>query len=340
MLVNTQEYMTLVSRIKQEIAITQQRAMISANSELIILYWKVGNCVNRHKNWGDKFIENLAFDIKQDFPDIRGFSERNLRYMSKFAEIYEDLQILQEAPAKLTWTHNVNLMDKVKNTDEMLWYSRQALENGWSSNILAMQIDSKLYERQAIADKSTNFEKRLPPPQSDLVQQTLKDPYIFDFIEYRKGMHELDVERALVADIAKLLLELGKGFSYVGRQYHFEVEDEDFYIDLLFYHLELRCYVVIDLKTGNFKPEYAGKMNFYITAVDEQLKKPMDNPTIGILLCRKKKKLMAEYALRNLTTPIGISEFKMTDVLPQELEDILPTAEDIESRIKLPEIAE
>jgi predicted nuclease of restriction endonuclease-like (RecB) superfamily len=329
--------MDLLNQIKHEIAVTQQRVVINANRDLIGLYWKVGNSINEHKSWGNKFIKNLALDIRQAFPHIRGFSHRNLHYMAKFASIYNDLQIVQEVPAQLTWTHNVNLMDRVKNMDEMLWYARQTIKNGWSSNILAMQIDTNLYERQAVADKTTNFTERLPALQSELARQTLKDPYIFDFIEFREGMIERDVEKALIGNITNLLLELGKGFSYVGRQYHLEVENEDFYIDLLFYHLELRCYIVIDLKMGDFKPEYAGKMNFYISAVDDQLKKPIDNPTIGILLCRKKKKLMAEYALRNLLTPIGVSEFKMTSVLPKELENILPTAEDIESRLRLPD---
>lgn len=330
--------MDLVNEIKREIAATQHRMVTNANRDLIILYWRIGKSLNEYKSWGSKFVGNLAFDIRQAFPNIRGFSARNLQYMGQFAGIYNDLQIVQELPAQLTWTHNVNLMDKVKNKDEMLWYARQTLENGWSSNVLAMQIDSGLYGRQAVVDKTTNFKERLSAPQSDLAHQTLKDPYVFDFIEYREGMMERDVESALVGNVTKLLLELGKGFAYIGRQYHFEVEGEDFYIDLLFYHLELRCYIVIDLKMGDFKPEYAGKMNFYISAVDEQLKKPVDNPTIGILLCRKKKKLMAEYALRNLLTPIGVSEFKMISILPKELESILPTAEDIENRLKLPDL--
>jgi len=336
MLINTSEYLDLISQIKNEILAAQQRIMINANMELTILYWKIGNHINKNKIWGNKFIENMARDIKADFPQIRGFSERNLKYMAKFARIYSNFEIVQEVPAQLTWTHNVNLMDKVKDINKMLWYSRQAIKNGWSSNILAMQIDSKLYERQAIADKTTNFKERLPAPQGDLAQQTLKDPYIFDFVKCQKEMVELDVEKELIANITKFLLELGKGFSYVGRQYHLEVENEDFYPDMLFYNLELRCYIIIDLKMGAFKPEYAGKMNFYISAIDAQLKKATDSQTIGILLCRDKKKLIAEYALRNIGSPIGVSEFKMTNILPEELKDILPTAEDIENRIKLP----
>jgi predicted nuclease of restriction endonuclease-like (RecB) superfamily len=336
MLTNMQEYAEIVSSIKEQIKTTQQRTLLNANRELVLLYWNTGKTINEYKKWGNNFIENLARDIKVDFPGIRGFSERNLKYMAKFYNTFDNLEFVQQAVAQLPWRHSIYLMEKVKDKSARNWYVEKTIENGWSSNILALQIDTNLYERQAVADKTTNFTERLPSPQSELAQQTLKDPYIFDFIEFREGMIERDVEKALIGNITNLLLELGKGFSYVGRQYHLEVENEDFYIDLLFYHLELRCYIVIDLKMGDFKPEYAGKMNFYISAVDEQLKKPADSPTIGILLCRKKKKLIAEYALRNLQTPIGVSEFKMTSVLPKELENILPTAEDIESRLRLP----
>jgi predicted nuclease of restriction endonuclease-like (RecB) superfamily len=258
--------------------------------------------------------------------------------MAKFADIYKDFEIWQTVSAKLSWSHNVALIDKIKDDNERLWYAKQTVENGWSLNVMHLQIESKLYECQAIADKTTNFKDRLPAPQSDLAQQILKDPYIFDFVEHRRGMVEREVEDELVNHIAKFLLELGKGFSFVGQQYHLEVENEDFYIDLLFYHLDLRCYVVVELKTGAFKPEYAGKLNFYISAVDSMLKKSIDNPTIGILLCREKKKLIAEYALRDIKKPMGVSEFKMTSTLPKKFKDILPTAEDIESRLQLPDI--
>jgi len=329
------EYLEIVGNIKAQIASAQQRVILNANKELVMLYWNIGKTINKHKTWGSKFIENMARDIKSAFPNQRGFSERNLKYMSKFANIYNDLEIMQKVSAQLSWSHNVALLDKIKDDKERLWYAEKTIENGWSLNIMHLQIDSKLYERQVIANKTTNFKDKLPYPQNELAQQILKDPYNFDFMEYREGMIERDIENELVDNIAKFLLELGTGFSFVGQQYHLEVDNEDFYIDLLFYHLELRCYVVIELKTGVFKPEYAGKLNFYISAVDDLLKKPMDNPTIGILLCRDKKKLIAEYALRNLSSPIGVSEFKMTSMLPKELEDILPTAEDIENRLKL-----
>ena len=224
-------------------------------------------------------------------------------------------------------------MERLGDEEQRLWYAAQALENGWSSNILDMQIDRGLYARQAIAEKTTNFSERLPAPQSDLAQQMLKDPYIFDFVEYREGMVEREVEGALVKSMTQFLLELGNGFSFVGQQYHLEVGGEDFYIDLLFYNLKLRCFVVMELKMREFIPEYAGKLNFYVSAIDAQLKQPGDNPTIGILLCKRKNKIIAEYALHNITSPISVNEFKLFDTLPKEYENILPTVEDIASRL-------
>jgi len=243
---------------------------------------------------------------------------------------------LQQVAAKLSWRHHQTLLNRVKNCAEMSWYAEQALENGWSSNILDMQIDRGLYARQVTVGKTTNFTTRLPAPQSELAQQMLKDPYIFDIAECRDDMVERDVENALVKSIMKFLLEPGNGFSFVGQQYHLEVGGEDFYIDLLFYHLKLRCFVVMELKMREFVPEYSGKLNFYVSAVDGQLRQPGDNPTIGILLCKRKNKIIAEYALNNITSPISVNEFKLFDTLPKEYEDILPTAEDIESRLKLP----
>lgn len=227
------------------------------------------------------------------------------------------------------------LMDKVKDKEPYIWYAAKTVENGWSRNILVHQIEYRLYERQAVAAKITNFDKRLPSPQNELAKQTLKDPYIFDFIDYSKKMVEREIEGELVKNIAKLLLELGTGFAFVGNQYHIEVENEDFYIDLLFYNLKLRCYVVIELKNGDFKPEYAGKLNFYISAIDDLLKTTRDHPTIGILLCKNKKGMIAEYALRDIEKPIGVSEYNLLDTLPEAYENVLPSVEDIERRIGL-----
>ncbi len=225
-------------------------------------------------------------------------------------------------------------MDKIANPEERKWYIEKSAQNGWSRNVLVHQIESGLYQRQVLADKVTNFENRLPSPQSELAAQTMKDPYVFDFISFREDMLERDIEQALVRDVTKLLLELGTGFAFLGNQYHLNVGGDDFYIDLLFYNLNLRCYVVIELKTGEFKPEYAGQLNFYLSAVDGILKKEQDNPSIGLLLCKSKNNVVAEYSLKDISKPIGVSEYKVTSILPDELEEQLPSVEDIQKRIK------
>jgi predicted nuclease of restriction endonuclease-like (RecB) superfamily len=335
MLMNNKEYVQTLADIRRKIRTAQHKAILTANGELVSLYWNIGTIINEHSAWGNKFVENLARDIKLDFPNATGYSVRNLKYMAKFARLFPDFEIVQAVLAQITWYHNMALMDKLKNTEIYLWYAQKTVENGWSRNILVHQIEYQLYERQAVSAKTTNYDKRLPNPQSELAEQTLKDPYIFDFINYREGMAEREIENELVKNITKLLLELGTGFAFVGNQYHIEVENEDFYIDLLFYNLKLRCFVVIELKNGDFKPEYAGKLNFYISAVDDLLKTAQDNPTIGILLCKNKKGMIAEYALRDIDKPIGVSEYSLFDTLPKAYENILPSAEDIERRIGL-----
>jgi predicted nuclease of restriction endonuclease-like (RecB) superfamily len=270
-----------------------------------MLYWNIGNIINEKSKWGNKFIENLARDIKLEFPSAKGYSVRNLKYMAKFAKVIPSLEIVQTISAQLSWSHNTVLLDKVKDDIKRLWYTQKAIENGWTLDTMEQQIESGMYERQAIAKKTSNFQSRLPKPQGDLATQTLKDPYVFDFITYRDGMIEQEIENELCSNITKFLLELGNGFAFVGNQYHLEIENEDFYIDLLFYHLKLRCYVVIELKTGSFKPEYAGKLNFYLSAVDDLIRTDQDNPSIGILLCKNKKGMIAEYALRDIEKHIG-----------------------------------
>ena len=255
--------------------------------------------------------------------------------MKKFASIFTENQIVQATLAQLTWYHLQALMDKVSDKNAYLWYAQKTFENGWSRDVLALQIKSKLYERQILAEKTTNFGTRLPLPQIELAEQTMKDPYIFDFIEAREKMIEREVEKEMVSNISKLLLELGTGFAFLGNQYHLEIGDEDFYLDLLFYNTNLHCYFVIELKTGKFKAEYAGKLNFYLSAVDTLLKKDGDNPSIGLILCSDKNKTIAEYALRDMTKPIGVSEYQLTEYLPKELENTLPSVEDIEKRVKL-----
>jgi predicted nuclease of restriction endonuclease-like (RecB) superfamily len=335
MLINAKEYLKIKNEIANEIKSAQQYAITGINRSMIGLYWKVGQIINKNKSWGSKFIENLAHDIKLTFPDLRGFSFRNLKYMSQFANTYKDIDIWATLLPNLPWRHHIVLMDKLEDQAQREWYAKKSIENGWSSNILEIQIETNLYKRQVLADKTSNFKDRLPAPQSELAQQTLKDPYIFDFITSHEGMIEREIEGELVGHITKFLLELGTGFSFVGQQYHIEVDGQDFHIDLLFYNLKLRCYVVIELKANEFKPEYAGKLNFYVSAVDSMLKHESDNPTIGILLCKKKNKVIAEYSLRNINSPISVNEYKLFDKLPKEYENILPTAEDIEKRIKL-----
>lgn len=241
---------------------------------------------------------------------------------------------MQTVSAQIPWSHNIAILDKVKSSDQRLWYIQKTSENGWSHDVLVHQIESNLYERQVTADKVSNFENRLPSPQSELAAQTMKDPYIFDFIPFKEDMQERDIEQALIKDVTKLLLELGTGFAFLGNQYHLNVGGEDFYLDLLFYNLNLRCYVVIELKTGDFKPEYAGKLNFYLSAVDGILKKEQDNSTIGLLLCKNKNNVIAEYSLKDMSKPIGISEYKVTGILPDEYGKQLPSVEDIQKRIK------
>ena len=334
MLINSEEYLSTIESIKQNIRTAQYRATISVNKELLLLYHSIGLVINEHKAWGNKFVENLAADIKLAFPDVTGYSVRNLKYMAKFALRFPDREFVQAVLAQITWYHHITLMDKVKSADEHIWYAEQAAKNGWTRNVLVHQIESGLYQRQVLVEKVSNFENRLPSPQSELALQTMKDPHIFDFIPFKEDMRERDMEHALVKDVTKLLLELGTGFAFLGNQYHLNVGGDDFYIDLLFYNLNLRCYVVIELKTGEFKPEYAGQLNFYLSAVDGILKKEHDNPSIGLLLCKSKNDLVAEYSLKDMSKPIGVSAYRVTSNLPEELEKQLPSIEDIQSRIK------
>ncbi len=334
MLMNNNEYIDLIQSIKREIQSAQYKATLSVNKELIMLYYNIGKIINEHKSWGNKFIDNLAADLRIAFPEAKGYSVRNLKYMAKFAATYADDEFVQMVSAQIPWSHNVAILDKVKGAEQREWYIRKTAENGWSHSVLIHQIESGLYERQAIAEKISNFESKLPSPQSELAVQTMKDPYIFDFIPFSEDMVERDIEQALVKDVTRLLLELGTGFAFLGNQYHLNVGGDDFYMDLLFYNLNLRSYVVVELKTGEFKPEYAGQLNFYLSAVDGILKKDSDNPSIGLLLCKSKNALVAEYSLKDMSKPIGVSEYKVTGDLPESLSRQLPSVEDIQKRIK------
>jgi len=333
MLINNESYFQALEHIKARIKNAQYKAILGVNREQIFLYWNVGMIIIENSSYGAGFVENLARDIRLEFPGVKGYSVRNLRYMRKFAELFDDITNLQVALADLTWYHLQALMDKVSDPKMYLWYAGKTLENGWSRNTLAHQIEYRLYERQALSEKTTNFNQTLAPPQSELAGETLKDPYVFDFIEVRGKIIEREIENELVANITKTLLELGTGFAFIGNQYHLCVGNEDYYIDLLFYNTRLRCYVAIELKAGKFRPEYAGQLNFYLSAIDDMLRHPHDNPSIGILLCKERDKLTAEYALRDINKPIGVGEYKLSDFVPQEFADTLPSAEDIEKRV-------
>lgn len=330
----SQEYIDFAESIKQKVSDARYKAARSVNSELILLYHHIGTEIlkkQEKQGWGTKVIDKLSKDLISSFPEMKGFSSRNLKYMRRFAEEYTDPEFVQQVVAQLAWGHNVYLLDRVKDPEERLFYAQKAIEHGWSRSVMLHQIELNLYSRQGKA--ISNFEAKLPAKQSDLAQQTLKDPYLFDFLSLGDDALERDVEKGLVQHMEKFLLELGAGFAFVGRQYHLEVGDDDFYLDLLFYHLKLRSYIVIELKADKFKPEYAGKMNFYLSAVDDFLKHPSDNPSIGLILCKTKNEVLAEYALRDMSKAIGLAEYKLTEALPDELKTSLPTIDELEAEL-------
>lgn len=331
MLANSDEYMDVLERAKREIAESRQRAVTSANAELVLLYWRIGALVNERSEWGSGFVESLSRDIRAAFPGLKGFSVRSLKYMAKFAREV-NLELCNSC-CTIPWGHITQLLDKTKPGPAREWYVDATIENGWSRAILVHQIESKLYERQVLAGKVDNFKRTLPAPESELAQQALKDPYIFDFITARQGAVEREVEERMMENLTGLLLELGTGFAFMGRQHHLVVGGQDFYIDLLFYNVKLRSYIVVELKNAPFKPEFVGKLNFYLSAVDDLLCGEHDNPSIGLLLCKTKNNVVAEYSLRDVEKPIGVSEYRLADVLPEGFADLLPSAEDIEKRL-------
>jgi predicted nuclease of restriction endonuclease-like (RecB) superfamily len=328
------DYGPWLAELKGRIHAAQQRAALAVNGELVLLYWQIGRDIlarQGREGWGTKVIERLALDLRNAFPDMRGFSPRNLKYMLSFAEAWPDGEFVQQAAARLPWFHLCTLIDKLKTRPEREWYLAKAIEHNWSRNVLVMQIETRLHERSGQA--VTNFAERLPAPLSDLARESLKDPYRLDFLGIGEESQERAIEDAIVHHITRFLLELGAGFAFVGRQVHLEVGGEDFFIDLLFYHLKLRCYVVVELKAGAFKPEHAGQLGFYLTAVDEQMRAEHDSPTIGLLLCKSKNKVVAEYALRDSSKPIGIAEYQLIEALPADLQTSLPSIESIEQAL-------
>lgn len=328
-------YAEWLAGVKARVYAAQQRAAQSLNKELLGLYWHLGREIldrQGREGWGAKVVDRLAHDLQAAFPEMKGFSPRNLKYMRRFAEAWPDSGIVQQLLHKVPWFHLCTILDKVTGAAERDWYVRASLAHGWSRNVLVMQIETDA--RKRFGKAVTNFGRTLPKPQSDLARESLKDPYRFDFLGLSREAEEREVERALVQHITRFLLELGAGFAFVGRQVHLEVGNEDFYIDLLFYHLRLRAYVVIELKAGKFKPEFVGQLGFYMTAVDQQVKAPADAATIGLLLCKSKDEVVAEYALRDTDRPMGVANFQLVEALPKDLEANLPSIELIEEELR------
>ena len=328
-------YTEWLTSVKHRIHNAQQQAVLKVNQELVLLYWQIGQDILTRQNeygWGAKVIDKLSQDLRAAFPNMKGFSSRNLKYMRAFAQAWTDPQIVQEVLAQLPWYHHITLLDKLSDQQTRYWYVTKAIEKNWSRNVMVMQIETNLIERQGKA--VSNFKQILPETQSDLAIESLKDPYRFDFLTLTDKAQEKDIENELVKHVTEFLLELGEGFAFVGQQVNIEVGGDDFFIDLLFYHLKLRSYIVIELKTGDFKPEHLGQLGFYITAVDRQIKSEYDNATIGLLLCKTKNKIIAEYALGNNNQPIGIAEYKLVESLPINIKSQLPSIEDIERELQ------
>ncbi len=330
-----QDFKNILLNIKHEIKNSQIKTMFEVNKNLIMLYFRLGKIISENSEYGRSFIKNVSTELKLEFPNMKGFSERNLNYMKLFYEEYKDDENLQQLVANLPWGHNLLLIEKFKDKETRKIYAEATLENGWSRNVLSFQIDGKYHLR--VGNSTNNFSNTLPSPNSDLVNNVIKDPYIFDFITLKDGYKEKALEMTMINRIRDVLLELGNGFSFVGNQYKLTVGNDDYYIDLLFYHLKLRCYVVVELKANSFKPEYSGKMNFYLNAVNDMLKNEFDNPSIGLILCREKDKLTAQYSLKGIDQPIGISSYEITKFLPDDISKELPTEEDINLHIDIEE---
>lgn len=331
----TAGYQDWLSSIKARVQAARTRAVLAVNAEQIRLYWEIGRAIlekQQQEGWGAKVLDRLSRDLRAEFPETKGFSVTNLKYMRRFAEECPDLHFGQQVADQLPWFHIVVLLTQVPDPADRQWYAGKAIEHGWSRNILTMQIETAASQRAGKA--ISNFPSTLPAYQSDLVQHSLKDPYLFDFLGLGEEAQERDIESAITRHITRFLLELGAGFAFVGRQVLLHVGDQDFYIDLLFYHLKLRCYVVVELKAGSFKPEYAGQLSFYLSAVDEEMKRADDNPTVGILLCKKKDKVVAEYALRGIDKPMGVAEYRLTEAIPADLRGSLPTIEELEAALQ------
>ncbi len=329
------DYPVLLTDLRERIHAARMRATLAVNAELVLLYWDIGRTIlhrQKEAGWGAKVVDRLSVDLRLAFPDMKGLSPRNLLYMRQFAEAWPDREIAQQVVAQIPWGHNVRLLDKLSDPDLRLWYAQKARLHGWSRNVLVMQIETGLHRRQGRA--ITNFDATMPSPQSDLANNLLRDPYLFGFLGLEEAAQEREIEKALMRHLRNFLLELGVGFAFVGNQYRLEVGGDEFFVDMLFYHLRLRCYVVVELKAVAFRPEFAGKLNFYLSAIDEQVKHPNDGPSIGLLLCKEKNRVVVEYALRNTTTPIGVSSYQLTESLPEDFEGKLPTVQELEAELE------
>lgn len=329
-------YPELLDAVANRVQQGRRRALTAANQELVTTYWAVGSEILARQSaegWGARVIDRLSVDLREGFPDATGFSSRNLKYMRAFAAAWPDEAIVQASLAQLPWYHHIALVEKLDSADLRLWYCRAAIEFGWSRDVLVHHIESRFHERAGKA--ITNFDQALPPPDSDLAQQATRDPYLFDFVGAADIRRERDLQRALIDHVERFLLELGQGFAFVGQQVPLQVGGDDFYLDLLFYHLKLRCYVVIELKVGDFDPSHVGQLGMYMAAVDDLLRHEGDKPTIGLLLCKTKNNVVAEYALRGYSVPIGVAEWKtaITESLPAELESSLPTVAELEAEL-------
>ncbi len=331
-----QDYEILLKELKERIRSQRLKTVISASKDLVLLYWDIGQSILKRQEsegWGAKVIDRLSHDLSQAFPDMKGFSPRNLKYMRTFVAAWPDQVIVQQVVAQIPWGSNIALLNKLDDPDTRLWYAEKTMENGWSRSILTFQIDTELHKRQGKA--ISNFEVALPPADSDMASQIFKDPYVFDFLGTADPRREAELEQKMMDHLQKFLLELGAGFAFVGRQVHVEVGSEDFYIDMLFYHLRLRCYVVVELKAGKFKPEHVSKLNMYLNIVDDLLLHPDDKPSIGLLLVKEKNQVVVEYSLAGYLRPMGVAEWErqISKSIPDELKPSLPTIEEIEAEL-------
>ena len=299
-----------------------------------IVYWKIGKVIVDHSTWGNKFVENLSKDLRREYPGTQGYSVRNLNYMRQFAKRIPSEEILHQVGAKINWKSIKKLIDKTETAEEYVWYAEQCLQNGWSSTVLVHQVESMLYQRQALAIKTTNFKERLLAPLGEQAEEIIKDPYVFDFLPNAGELKEVDLENALVQQVMSLLMEFGSGFAFMGHQYPIRVGEREFFIDMLFYNVKFHCYFAVELKTVDFEPEFAGKLAFYLSAVDGEFKTEADNPTMGLLLCKGKDRMVAEYALQDINKPMGISEYRLSNEMTKEMLENLPSIEDFENRIK------